>query len=65
MPFLVLAALLAQDPQPADQRLSVSTTLVQVEVTVRDRKSKALADLHAGDFSRSEDGKARPIASVS
>ncbi len=65
MPLLVLAALLAQDPQPTDLRLSVSTTLVQVEVTVRDRKGKAVTDLRAGDFSLTEDGKARPISSVS
>ena len=64
MPFLGLAALLAQDQQPAEVPLSASTTLVQVEVTVRGRKGKAVPDLRAGDFSLSEDGKARPISSV-
>jgi VWFA-related protein len=55
-----------QAPQQAQQPIRVQVNLVNLFVTVRDKKSKRIvSDLEKGDFKISEDGKDQTIVSFS
>ena len=67
MPPIVLAQL-AAPPAPAApaavtsmRRFSANTTLVIVDIAVKDQNGKAIEGLHANDFVLTEDGKAQAI----
>jgi VWFA-related protein len=55
--FLVMAGGQAQDPT-----FTANTSLVVIDVNVRDRSGKPVADLKSGDFTILEDGKPQQIS---
>src|SRR5579863_1599093 len=60
-----LVFLLASGPllaQQAPVTFTSSTTLVIIDVTVKDKAGKVVEDLKKGDFALTEDGKAQQIA---
>jgi VWFA-related protein len=62
----VAAPLSAQEPPPAGQQIptfTVGTSAVTLDVVVRDKKDKAVRDLHAADFEVYEDGVLQRVES--
>ncbi len=60
-----LAVLLAVGPLPAQQptvTFTARTTLVIIDVAVKDKSGKVIENLQKGDFNLTEDGKAQQIA---
>jgi len=63
--IFVLAFLLAFGTLPAQQApvtFTSNTTLVIIDVSVKDKSGKVVEDLKKGDFTLTEDGKAQQIA---
>ena len=58
-PFLLVALLAAQGPPPV---FRAGTRLVEVTVTVLDKKGNAVTGLESGDFNVLDDGKPRTIS---
>jgi VWFA-related protein len=52
-------------PPPSDDTLKISTTLIQVDVTVTDKKGNIITDLKPEDFEVYENGKKQDIANFS
>lgn len=53
-------AIYAQTPEPTppnDDVVKISTNLIQIDVTVTDKKGNAITDLKAEDFEIYENGK--------
>ncbi len=53
----------SQTPQQKDQKITVSTAEVQLDVIVKDKKGRPVKDLKAGDFEIYEDGARQQIES--
>src|SRR5580693_3264158 len=67
--LLTAALLVAQNPQSSPEakappKFSVTTQLVTVGLTVKDKEGKPLQRLQIGDFTVSEDGKKQKLASA-
>ena len=67
---LFTAAALGQTPSPTPPRgdeevVKISTNLVQVDVTVTDKKGNVVRDLKPEDFEIYENGKKRPVTAFS
>ena len=52
-------------PQPDEDRLIITTSLVQVDAVVTDKSGKQITDLRPGDFEIVEGGRARDIVGFS
>lgn len=52
-------------PTPADDTIRISTTLIQVDVTVTDKKGNAVPDLKPEDFEVFENGKKQTLTNFS
>lgn len=68
--FLFAAAICAQTPTPSptpaeDDVVKISTTLIQVDVTVTDRNGKIIRDLKPEDFEIFENGEKQEITNFS
>jgi len=66
--FLLTVSVFAQNPgatPPSDDVLKISTTLIQVDVTVTDRKGNIVTDLKPEDFEVYENGKKQEITNFS
>ncbi len=48
-------------PEKDDEVVRISTTLIQIDVTVTDRSGRVVRDLKAGDFEIYEDGKRQEL----
>jgi len=60
--LLTAAALLAQTPSSEPPKFSVTTQLVTITLTARDKDGKPITGLKAGDFILTEDGRKQKIA---
>jgi VWFA-related protein len=66
--FLLTFSAYAQKPTPTppdDDVLKISTTLIQVDVTVTDKDGKIVTDLKPGDFEVFENGRKQNITNFS
>ncbi|HSK72264.1 MAG TPA: VWA domain-containing protein, partial [Pyrinomonadaceae bacterium] len=70
--FSLTFPVIAQNPQPtatpsdeAEETIKISTTLIQVDVTVTDRNGKIVTDLKPEDFEVYENGKRQEITNFS
>ena len=67
--FLFALALYAQTPTPKpaedDDVVKISTTLIQIDVTVTDKNGKIIMDLKPEDFEIYENGEKQPITNFS
>ncbi|MDQ3747806.1 MAG: hypothetical protein M3367_02150, partial [Acidobacteriota bacterium] len=71
--LLLVLASFAQTPTPTpklvlednDDVVKISTTLIQVDVTVTDKNGKIIADLKPEDFKISENGERQEITNFS
>ncbi|MGH9736517.1 MAG: VWA domain-containing protein [Candidatus Acidiferrales bacterium] len=51
----------AQQPPMAPSKIAMSTDIVTIDATVRDKKGQILSDLTKNDFAVAEEGKPQPI----
>jgi VWFA-related protein len=61
---LLLQVLAQEKPQASDQAIRISTTLVQLDVVVTDKKGLVVSDLTKEDFELVENGKKQHISFI-
>lgn len=63
--FAAAATAFGQVPTPPDDVVRISTDLIQLDVTVTDKKGNAIRDLRHSEFEIYENGKRREVSAIS